>query len=71
MKTLYGKQEDARLSAKEVAFRPINPKNEPRPEEANIINFMKINNKYVGVIEINGQRYFVHAYGKVAEAGCM
>ncbi len=58
---------------RQVAFRPINPKNEPTPEEANIINFMKINNKkeYVGVIEINGQRYFVHAYGKVAEAGCM
>lgn len=58
---------------RQVAFRPINPKNEPKPEEAKIINFMRATNKkeYSGVVEINGQRYFVHAYGKVAEAGCM
>lgn len=34
---------------------------------------MKATNKkeYSGVVEINGQRYLVHAYGEVAEAGCM
>ncbi|MEJ7619408.1 MAG: DUF3365 domain-containing protein [Aquificaceae bacterium] len=58
---------------RQVAYNPINPKNNPKPEEAKIINFMKATNQkeYVGVIEMNGQRYFVHAFGKVAEAGCM
>lgn len=58
---------------RQVAYNPINPKNNPTPEEAKIINFMKATNQkeYVGVVESNGQRYFLHAFGKVAEAGCM
>ncbi len=58
---------------RQVAYNPINPKNNPTPEEAKIINFMRASNtkEYSGVIESNGQRYFVSAFGKVAEAGCM
>ncbi len=58
---------------RQVAYNPINPKNNPTPEEAKIINFMKASGQkeYAGVAEINGQSYLVHAFGKVAEAGCM
>lgn len=58
---------------RQVAYNPINPKNQPKPEEAHIINFMRANNKkeYVGIIEMNGQRHFIHAFAKVAEEGCM
>ncbi|MCX8060044.1 MAG: DUF3365 domain-containing protein [Aquificaceae bacterium] len=65
------KTPDFRL--RQVAYNPINPKNRPTPEEAHIINFMRANNQkeYVGVVEMNGQRHFVHAFGKVADAGCM
>lgn len=58
---------------RQVAYNPINPKNEPKPEEAKIIDFMRATKakEYSGVIETRGQKFFVHAFGKIAEAGCM
>ncbi|MFN3814332.1 MAG: DUF3365 domain-containing protein [Aquificaceae bacterium] len=58
---------------RQVAYNPINPKNEPKPEEAKIINFMRATKakEYSGVIETSEQKFFVHAFGKIAEAGCM
>lgn len=58
---------------RQVAYNPINPKNEPKPEEAKIIDFMRAikAKEYSGVIETSEQKFFVHAFGKIAEAGCM
>lgn len=58
---------------RQVAYNPINPKNEPTPEEAKIINFMKATKRkeYEGIVEYKGTKHYVHAFGKVAEAGCM
>ncbi|MFN7065934.1 MAG: DUF3365 domain-containing protein [Aquificaceae bacterium] len=58
---------------RQVAYNPINPKNEPKPEEAKIIDFMRATNskEYTGIVEIEGKKFFVHAFGKVADAGCM
>lgn len=58
---------------RQVAYNPINPKNEPTPEEAKIINFMKVakTKEYAGIVEYKGSKHYVHAFGKVADASCM
>lgn len=61
------------MKLRQVGYNPINPKNLPSSEEEKIIDFMRASNKkeYVGIMDYKGSKYFVHAYGKIAEKGCL
>jgi FOG: HAMP domain len=58
---------------RQVAFNPINPKNNPDETEAKIISFLRQNSakEYFGVLEKGGDRYFFYASAVVVESGCL
>jgi len=58
---------------RQVAFNPLNPKNNPDETEAKIIAFLRQNSakEYTGVLEKAGDRYFIYASAVVVESGCL
>jgi HAMP domain-containing protein len=58
---------------RQVAFNPLNPKNNPDETEAKIIAFLRQNSakEYSGVLEKAGDRYFFYASAVVVENRCL
>jgi FOG: HAMP domain len=58
---------------RQVAFNPINPKNNPDETEAKIIAFLRQSSakEYSDVLDKGGDRYFFYAYPVVVESGCL
>jgi len=58
---------------RQVAFNPLNPKNNPDETEAKIIAFLRQSSakEYSGVLEKAGGRYFFYASAVVVESGCL
>jgi HAMP domain-containing protein len=58
---------------RQVAFNPINPKNNPDETEAKIIAFLRQNSakEFSGVLEKEGDRYFFYASAVVVESECL
>jgi len=58
---------------RQVAFNPLNPKNNPDETEAKIIAFLRQNSakEYSGVLEKAGDKYFFYASAVVVEKECL
>lgn len=58
---------------RQVAFNPLNPKDEPSEMEAKVINFLKATNskEYTGIVEDTTGKQFVYASAVIPDAGCL
>ncbi|WP_461829296.1 c-type heme family protein [Aquifex sp.] len=61
------------LLLRQVAFRPLNPKNSPTEVEEQIINLFRTKNipEYSDIVEINNYRYLVSAFPVKVKASCL
>ncbi len=61
------------LLLRQVAFRPLNPKNTPTEVETQIINLFRTKNlpEYSDIVEINNYRYLVSAFPVKVKASCL
>ena len=61
------------LRLRQVAFRPLNPKNTPTPVEAKIIELFRNAGKseFTDIVEINGYRYLISAFPVKVRASCL
>ncbi len=58
---------------RQVAFNPLNPKNEPNEVEKKIIAYLRSTNKkeFEGIIEHKGERHFVKAFAVIPTQKCL
>lgn len=58
---------------RQVAFNPLNPKNEPNEVEKKIIAYMRSTNKreFEGIVVHRGQRHFVKAFAVIPQQKCL
>lgn len=61
------------LTLRQVAFKPLNPKNEPTPVEQKIIEYFRKTKapEYTEIVNINNYRYLVSAFPVKVEASCL
>lgn len=61
------------FSLRQVAFNPLNPKDEPNELEAGVINFMRnsTHREYSDIVNYRGERYFVYASAVVPDGSCL
>ncbi len=58
---------------RQVAFNPLNPKNEPNEVEKKIIAYLRSTNKeeFEGIVEHKGERHFVKAFAVIPTQKCL
>ncbi|WP_340695417.1 DUF3365 domain-containing protein [Hydrogenobacter thermophilus] len=61
------------FTLRQVAFNPLNLKDEPNELEAKIIAFMRnsSNREYSNIVNYKGERYFVYASAVVPDGSCL
>ncbi|MGB9874002.1 MAG: c-type heme family protein [Hydrogenobacter sp.] len=66
-------EEMSNFALRQVAFNPLNPKDEPNELETKIIVFMRNtgNKEYSDITNYRGERYFVYASAVVPDASCL